>query len=171
MKKIKRITAILLIALMVSLTAGIAAFAASETITATVNVGTGLTMTVDKTAIDFGTAVAGTTNVTNPPNSNVTATITSPSFNFSVSLHGTDLVGQTDAAQVIPISNMSYAVTPDGLTGTSGTVSSTSTVILNNQPTTAAGGRSHLFEFSLDIPAGVSEQQYAGSVIIEASTI
>lgn len=172
MGRTKRFLAVLCAAVMISLMAGVAAFAGSQVISTAVTVGTALQITVDNNALNFGQAVAGATDVTNNTHTQSTATITSPSFGFNVLLEGTDLTGVTTTTEAIPVTGMGYTLDVGGVAAAPGYVSTTATIVSGNQPATAAGGQTYAFGFNLDIPAlGVSEQNYAGSVTITASTI
>lgn len=166
-KKIKRITAIFLVALMVSLTAGIAAFAANTFLDTSVNViAPPLQLTVDNNNIDFGDAQAGlrSSNIT------VIATVISQASNYNVSISGEDFMG-VNTNDTIPISSVQYSATTDDGMRTIGDVSTSSTIVFENQPATSSSGKNYTFLLGLVVPYSTTPDQYEGVIILEASTI
>jgi|GEM_PF-6679444 len=162
--RMKRLAVAVTVALVVSLMAGIVAYAASENVSTSVTVGQPLELTIDQTAISFGTAAAGSTD--NPADNPVNATVTSQSFGFDVLLSGTDM---NDGTNIIAVNNMEYTLT-GGATG-SGTVPGSATIVAGNQPVTGPDGTVYTFDFTLDVPAGTPASDYTGSLTIEATTI
>lgn len=168
--RMKRLALAVAIALVVSLMAGIVAYAATQSVTANVTVGQVLTLTLDRTSIDFGMVTAGTTDkqADNP----VKATVQSPSFSYNVALSGTNLIGQTDPTKSIGINNMEYTLSINNGPPTAwATVPATSTIVAGNQLPTTGSGSTYTFGFRLDVPADTPAQSYQGTLTIEANTI
>ena len=151
---------------MVSLTAGIAAFAANTFLDTSVNViAPPLQLTVDNNNIDFGDAQAGlrSSSIT------VIATVISQASNYNVSISGEDFIG-VNTNDTIPISSVQYSATTDDEMRT-GDVSTSSTIVFENQPATSSSGKNYTFLLGLVVPDSTTPDQYEGAIILEASTI